>query len=324
MAAAPPAVGPPAWRELYDATDHVFTTPIIPYALLLATFFCSVDPLETLLMKLERTSLELPVMVALVLDEAPDSISLVKNPHQYVSSLLNPSVLDGLVYGLTGPDARNLAAMHVPASAFEATAMYNVLDDPATVRAGLKALPADQIFHPYVNVGTPNMSNSSCRRAILLPVEWHTRLAQKHPFRVGLKAFYDSYLPPLSPAEVQPYANIFTWWRHAAMHVASVGAWARSGLQTATTQLLPPELCGAHYRWAQEQAEKIFGPLHATSLLLSSIAFQTGMEQLCSNLAVQHASQEAQELAQHVNQEAREDQCNAMQTFEGWFRMAKL
>ena len=129
-------------------------------------------------MKLERTSLESLVMVALVLDEALDSISLVKNPCQYISSLLNLLVLDGLVYSFTGPDARNLVAVHVPALAFETTATYNVLDDLATVRAGLEALPADQTFHPYVNVGTPNMSNSSCRHAILLPVEWHTRLAQ--------------------------------------------------------------------------------------------------------------------------------------------------
>ena len=84
MAAAPPAVGPPAliavplglpsWRELYDAADHAFVAPVIPYALLLAAFFRSADPPETLLTKLERTSLESPVMVALVLDEAPDSI----------------------------------------------------------------------------------------------------------------------------------------------------------------------------------------------------------------------------------------------------------
>ena len=318
MAAAPPAVGPPAliavplgpplWQELYDATDCVFTTSIVPYALLSAAFFCSVDPPDTLVLtKLERISLESPVMVALVLDEALDSISLVKNPCWYIGSLLNPLVLDGLVYGFTGPDARNLAAVHVLALAFETTATYNVLDDPATVRAGLKALLADQTFHPNVNVGTPNMSNSSCRCAILLPVKWHTRLVQNHPFGIGLKAFYDSFLTPLSPAEVQPYADVFIWWRHAATHAASAGARARSGLQTSTTQLLPPELRGAHDRWAQEQAKKIFGPLHATSLPLSSAAFQTGMEQLRSNLAAQHAMREAWELAQHANWEARED-----------------
>ena len=143
MAAAPPAVGPPAlvavplgpplWHELYDTADRIFPALIVPYALLLAAFFCLVDPPETLLMKLERTSLESPVMIALVSNEAPDSISWVKNPRQYISSLLNPSVLDGLVYGFTGPDAWNLAAVHVPASAFETTAAYNVLDDPATV-----------------------------------------------------------------------------------------------------------------------------------------------------------------------------------------------
>ena len=149
----------------------------------------------------------------------------------------------------------------------------------------------DQTFHPYVNVGTPNMSNSSCRRAILLPVEWHARLARDHPFGVGLKTFYDSFLAPLSPVEAQPFADVFIWWRHAATRAASAGTWARSGLQASTTtQLLPLELRGAHDGWAQEQAEKIFGPLCAMTLPLSSVAFQTGMEQLRSDLAAQHAT----------------------------------
>ena len=143
MATAPLAVGPPAlvaappgqpsWRELYDSADHVFSAPIVPYALLSAAFFRSVDPLETLLTKLEKNLLESPVMIALVSDEAPDSISLVKNPRRYIGSLLNPSVLDGLVDGFTGPDAQNLAAVYVPAPAFKTTAAYNVLDDPTTV-----------------------------------------------------------------------------------------------------------------------------------------------------------------------------------------------
>ena len=42
-----------------------------------------------------------------------------------------------------GPDARNLVAVHIPVSAFEMTTAYNVLDDPVTVHAGLKALPVD-------------------------------------------------------------------------------------------------------------------------------------------------------------------------------------
>ena len=57
-----------------------------------------------------------------------------------------------------------------------------------------------------------------------------------------------------------------------------------------TTQLLPLELHGAHDGWVQDQAEKIFAPLHALMLLLSSAAFQTGMEQLHSDLAAQHAT----------------------------------
>ena len=114
-----------------------------------------------------ETSLESPVMIALVSDEPPDSISLVKIPCWYISSLLNPSILDpildGMVYGFTGPNAQNLAAVHVPASAFEMTMAYNMLDNAATVWAGLEALLVDQTFHPYMNMGTPNMSSSSCR-----------------------------------------------------------------------------------------------------------------------------------------------------------------
>ena len=103
------------------------------------------------------------MIVALMVDESPDWISLVKNPRQFVGSLLNPSILDGLVYGFMGPNAHSLAAAHIPTSAFETTVAYNVLDDPATVRGGLETLPANQMFHPYVNIRMPQMTNSACK-----------------------------------------------------------------------------------------------------------------------------------------------------------------
>ena len=168
------------------------------------------------------------------------------------------------------------------------------------------------------------MSSSSCKHAILLPVEWHVRLAHDYPFSVTLKAFYDVFLAPLGPAKAQPYSDVFAWWRHAATHTVLAGAWACLGLQVSTTQLLPPKLCGDCDSWAQEQAKKIFAPLHAVTLPLSSITFQTGMDQLHSDLAAQHATWKAQELVQHANWEAWEDCCNATQTFKGCFGTAKL
>ena len=48
------------------------------------------------------------------------------------------------------------------------------------------------------------------------------------------------------------------------------------------------------------------------------------MEQLRSDLAAQHTTREAQELAQHADQEAREDCRDATQTFKGRFGTAKL
>ena len=92
MAAAPPAaglppaivptppLGPPSWKELYQSADRVFSAPVVPYTVLSAAIFNSGDPPDVLLTRLERTSLESPVMVGLISDEAPDWISLVKNP----------------------------------------------------------------------------------------------------------------------------------------------------------------------------------------------------------------------------------------------------
>ena len=276
------------------------------------------DPPNTLLTKLERTSPESPVMLALVLDEAPNWISLVKNPHWFIGSLLNPLLLYGsMVYGFSGPDTQNLAAVHVPVSAFETTTAYNMLDEPVTVQAGLKALLADQAFHPYVNIGIPHMLSLACKCAILLLVKWHMSLACNYPFSVSMKAFYDMFLAPLGLAKAQPYSDIFTWWRHAAMHAALAGTQACLGLQVSTTQLLSPKLHGAHDGWAHKQAKKIIMPLHTVTLPLSSVAFQMGMDQLHSDLATQHATHEAQELAQHANREAREDHHDAMQTIKG-------
>ena len=87
------------------------------------------------------------------------------------------------------------------------------------------------------------------------------RLACDYPFGVMLKTFFDVFLAPLSPAEAQFYTDIYTWCRHAAMHTALAGAWAHSGLQVSTTQLLSPKLHRAHDGWAQEQAKRLFMPL---------------------------------------------------------------
>ena len=57
-----------------------------------------------------------------------------------------------------------------------------------------------------------------------MPVKWHMRLAQDHPFGVSLKAFYDAFLAPLGPIKAQPYTkDVFTWWRHACCHMHSIG-----------------------------------------------------------------------------------------------------
>lgn len=265
MAAAPPGAvppvasppvplpGPPTWEELFAKPKRVFSAPAVPYAVVSAAIFNSVDAPYVLFNKPERTALESPVILALVSDEDPGLITLLKNPCHFVGSLIRPTPLDGLIFGFSGPDARRLAAVHVPATVFENSAAFNVLNDAAAVRAGLKALPADQACHPYVNVDTPGMTNSACKRGLLMPTEWKGRLARDFPYGIGLKALYDLFLAPIPAAEVPLYQDVFTWWRHAATRAAAAGARARSGLQVPTAQALPPAVRGDPDGWAQEQ-----------------------------------------------------------------------
>ena len=199
LAAAPQVAlpGPLAWEEHFATVDQAFTSPAVPFSVLSATIFNSADPLEMLLSKLEQTALESPIVVALVSDENPDWITLLKNPRCLVGSLLHPTALDGLMYSFLGPDTQRLAAVHIPTSAFEISAAFNVLDDAVMICLGLENLPVDQVFHPYVKVGTSNMTNLACRCALLLPADWHAQLAREFPYGIPLKAFHNIFLVPL-------------------------------------------------------------------------------------------------------------------------------
>ena len=234
MAALPPIApgGPPApvlpaglpsWRELFDSADRMFIEPIINYATLSVALFASADAPDILLSRVESLAQRSPVIIALISDEEPERITLLKNPRRFTGSLANPSPLDGLVYGFSGSDSRTLVAVHLPTAAFEISAAYNVVDDPTNIRAGLDALPPDQTFHAYVNAGTPGMTNAGCRRALVLPMEWYTGLAA-HPDGIGLKTFYDQFLATMPAADRLNYADAFTWWRHAASRAAGAGA----------------------------------------------------------------------------------------------------
>ena len=120
-------------------------------------------------------------MVAMVSDEEPDQITLLKNPRCYAGSLVTPSPIDGLIYGIAGSDTHNLAAVHIPFSTFESSGPYNMLNDAATICTGLDALPQDQLFHSYVVAGTQDMTTFTCKHAIILLIQWYTELAEHFP-----------------------------------------------------------------------------------------------------------------------------------------------
>jgi hypothetical protein len=92
------------WEELFSAPERVFSAPTVPYAIISAALFTSGDPPDVLLTKLERTALESPVVLALVSDEDPGLVTLLKNPRWFVGSLIHPTPLDGLMFGFSGPD----------------------------------------------------------------------------------------------------------------------------------------------------------------------------------------------------------------------------
>ena len=124
---------PPTWAELFTSPQQVFPDPRVDFAILSTSLNTSTDGPETLLMRMEALARRSPVILALISDEEPNQITLLKNPRRYVGSLANLSPVDNLMYGFTGTDMRNLAAVHLLTSAFENSVQYNVLDDPATI-----------------------------------------------------------------------------------------------------------------------------------------------------------------------------------------------
>jgi hypothetical protein len=184
----------------------VFVEPQVDFRVLAASLFTSNDAPEMLLAKLEALAQRMPVILALVSDEEPDRIALLKNPKHF----------DSMTYGFTGANGRNLAAVHIPASAFENSAPYNVLDDAVTIWTGLDTLPPDQYFHAYVTAGTQNKMNLACKRCLVIPMQWYQDVASNYPDGIAIKEFHDRFLAPSAPADRPALSDVFTWWRHAA------------------------------------------------------------------------------------------------------------
>ena len=166
MAATAPTTGTlailPTWAELFASPHQVFPDPRVDFAILSMLLITSMEGLDVLLLKVEALARCSPVILALISDEEPNQITLLKNPRQYAGSLANPSPVDNLMYGFKGTNTHNLAAVHLPSSAFNTSAQYNVLDDPAVIQVGLDGLPVDQSFHPYVLATMLGMTNSAC------------------------------------------------------------------------------------------------------------------------------------------------------------------
>ena len=139
----------------------------------------------------------------MISDEEPDWITLLKNPHHFSGSILTPCPIDGLLYGFTGSDTHNLAAVYIPPAAFKSSGLYNVLNDAATIHASLDMLPQDQLYHSYVVAGTSDMMMSTCKQSIILLTPWCAEICEHFPDGVSIKAFYDRFLVNVTTADHQ-------------------------------------------------------------------------------------------------------------------------
>ena len=157
-----------------------------------------------------------------------------------MGSLVNPSPIDSMIYGFTSANGWNLAAVHIPASAFENSVPYNVLDDATTIQTGLDMLPLDQHFHAYVTVGTQNMTNLACKHCLMMPMQWYQDVSSHYPDGIDIKEFHDRFSTPIALADHPALNDVFTWWRHAASQSTGTMARVQSGLQVATSQALMP------------------------------------------------------------------------------------
>ena len=71
------------WHELFVNAEHVFTEPVVEFGVLAASLFTSADSPDLLLAKVEALAHLSPVVIAMISDEEPDRITLLKNPRRF-------------------------------------------------------------------------------------------------------------------------------------------------------------------------------------------------------------------------------------------------
>ena len=113
-----------------------------------------------------------------------------------------PNAIDRLIYGFAGSDSCNFTAVHVPPAAFKSSGPYNILDNEVTIWARLDMLPQDQLYHSHVIAGTPGMTPSTCKHALVLPTQcWYGELLEGFPDGIDIKTFYNRFLAPVTVAD---------------------------------------------------------------------------------------------------------------------------
>ena len=83
MAALAPITGiaaSPTWAELFASPEQIFPDPRVDYTILSVSINAATEGPDTLLTRVEALACRSPVILALISDEEPSQITLLKNP----------------------------------------------------------------------------------------------------------------------------------------------------------------------------------------------------------------------------------------------------
>jgi len=193
--------------------DTAFSTPAAPYGSIDAATGPNAvgHPVAPdVLAAVTQLATHSKIVVALVTDEDPRVITMVQLPTQYNRDV-QPTPMDGQVFGFVGPTANSILPIACPEALFEVI-QVETLNTHAAVYTALTRAPTPSGFTAFVNNGDDGSHQITVRRGLVMPLEWAVQAATA--VSVSAQTFYDTFLQ--SVIGNATYDPAFTWWCAAA------------------------------------------------------------------------------------------------------------
>ena len=238
------------------------------------------------------TTARSPVVLAIMMDNEPDTIYVVHSPTLYPRNLAAAFPMDDHVVVLAGNDANRLVPIVLPADAFARTANVRCLQvDGIRGPAGHGANPPVVRTGPHAAT-VADTDAFQVRRAMLLPGEDAGRALNTVPSgQYTHSAFYTTFLEtPLASANaatVAKYTPLREWWRAASTNLN--GGTPSVGVVPVATNTIASQMLLAD--WANRVRDLAMARLGHGGPGLSSAAFTTGITELRNTLENNHQAQ---------------------------------